>query len=116
VHEDALLDLYARAHLFVHASEVELEGMAVLEAMHCGVPTLVADAPESAAASFAPSPEFRFRAGDPADLAARIDYWIEHPEELDAAREAHRQIGLAHSLEESVAKLVQVYLETIARA
>jgi glycosyltransferase involved in cell wall biosynthesis len=45
VHVDVLLDLYARARLFVHASEVELEGMAVLEAMACGVPTLVADAP-----------------------------------------------------------------------
>lgn len=116
VHEDALLDLYSRAQLFVHASEVELEGMAVLEAMSCGLPTLVADAPESAAAAFAQGPGFLFRAGDPDDLAARIDHWIEHRAELEASGEAHRRNAGAHSLEESVRSLVQVYLETIARA
>jgi glycosyltransferase involved in cell wall biosynthesis len=116
VHEDALLDLYSRAQLFVHASEVELEGMAVLEAMSCGLPTLVADAPESAAAGFAQGPGFLFRAGDPDDLAARIDHWIEHRAELEASGEAHRRNAGAHSLEESVRSLVQVYLETIARA
>jgi glycosyltransferase involved in cell wall biosynthesis len=116
VHEDALLDLYSRAQLFVHASEVELEGMAVLEAMSCGLPTLVADAPESAAAGFAQHPAFLFRAGDPDDLAARIDHWVEHREELAAWGEAQRRSASAHSLEESVTRLVQVYLETIARA
>src|SRR5262249_789492 len=38
VSDDRLAQLESEAHLFVHASEVELEGMAVLEAMAAGLP------------------------------------------------------------------------------
>src|SRR5439155_299354 len=73
VSDQRLERLYNTADLFVHCSEVELEGMAVLEAMSCGLPVLVADSPESAAARLALGPEFRFTSGDPTALAARID-------------------------------------------
>jgi len=93
----------------VHCSEVELEGMAVLEAMSCGLPVLVADSQESAAARLALGPEFRFTSGDAADLAARLDHHVEHAAELAAARERTHAMARAYAFETSVARLVDVY-------
>ena len=101
--------LYNTADLLVHCSEVELEGMAVLEAMSCGLPVLVADSQESAAARLALGPEFRFTSGDAADLAARLDHHVEHAAELAAARERTHAMARAYAFETSVARLVDVY-------
>ncbi|HZP40860.1 MAG TPA: glycosyltransferase [Candidatus Binatia bacterium] len=107
--------LYNTADLFVHCSEVELEGMAVLEAMGCGLPVLVADSPNSASKCLAIGPEFRFRSGDPADLAARIDRLVEHPAELARARERTYAAARAYGFEESLARLVDVYRRVVER-
>lgn len=68
-----LLQLYAQADLVVHCGRVELEGMAVLEAMAGANAVLVADAPTSAASHLISHPGWRFPAGNVAALAARID-------------------------------------------
>jgi 1,2-diacylglycerol 3-alpha-glucosyltransferase len=98
------------ADLLVHASEIELEGMAVLEALGCGLPTLVADAPFSAAAQLAISDEFRFPPGDAGALAARIDQLVDHPERLAAASQASLAAAEGLRLEASIAKLEAIYL------
>lgn len=99
----ALLRLYQTADLYVHASEAELEGMAVLEAMRCGCPTVVSDARASATRQFALGPAHLFRSGDAQALADRIDEWFEHPDRLVREREdtleAVRGFGLSHTVE-----------------
>ena len=115
VSDQRLERLYNTADLFVHCSEVELEGMAVLEAMSCGLPVLVADSPESAAARLALGPEFRFTSGDPTDLAARIDHHVEHAGELAAARERTYAAAQAYAFEASAARLVEVYHHVLDR-
>jgi len=104
VSDERLLALYQSADLAVHASEVELEGLVVLEAMHCGCPTLIADAPASAARQFAIDRRFLFPPGDAAELARRIDHWFEHREALAAERartlEAIRPFSLEHSVDQ----------------
>jgi glycosyltransferase involved in cell wall biosynthesis len=98
----------------VHASEIELEGMAVLEALGTGLPTLVADSPLSAAARLAISDEFRFPPGDAGALAARIDHLVEHPERLAAARTASLAAAEGLRLEVSIARLEAIY-QRVAR-
>jgi glycosyltransferase involved in cell wall biosynthesis len=97
------------ADLLVHASEIEMEGMAVLEALGTGLPALVADAPFSAAAGLAVGDELRFPPGDAAALAARIDRLIEHPEALAAARRESLERAVALRLDASIARLEDVY-------
>lgn len=85
---ERLRTLYDEADVFVHASEVELEGMAVVEALVMGLPPLLADAPASASARFAPGADFLFRSGDPAALAARLDALLDAPDAYAAASAA----------------------------
>jgi glycosyltransferase involved in cell wall biosynthesis len=106
---EKLLQYFSEADLFVHASEVELEGMAVLEAMSEGLPVLVAQAPESAASAFALDDNFRFPAGDAATLSARIDALIEDRQKLRSAGVAYRQRAHTFDFERSVDRLVDVY-------
>lgn len=106
---ETLLRYFGEADLFVHASEVELEGMAVLEAMSAGLPALVAQAPESAASAFRLNDDFGFPAGNAAALSARIDALIEDRHALEGARQPYRQRAQAFDFEASVGKLVRVY-------
>ena len=109
VSDDELLDLYQTADLMVHASEVELEGMSVLEAMGCGLPVLVSDAPTSATRQFALDERFLFRSGDSRHLAERLDYWIEHPGELHAARSLYLERVKPYTLADSIQRLEATY-------
>jgi glycosyltransferase involved in cell wall biosynthesis len=110
VPEEQVPGVMRGADLLVHASEIELEGMAVLEALGTGLPALVADAPYSAAARLAIGDEFRFPPGDAAALAARLDHLVEHPERLAAARQAGLAAAEGLRLEASIARLEAIYL------
>ena len=110
---ETLLRRFSEADLFVHASEVELEGMAVLEAMGAGLPTVIADAPESAASRFALDQDWSFPAGDAWALSERIDSLIENPAKLDASRERYRLRAKQFDFDASVDKLVGVYHSVI---
>jgi len=112
---ETLLDRFRTADLFIHASEVELEGMSVLEAMSAGLPSLIANAPESAASSFALNDDFSFPAGDAATLSAKIDALIEDRAKLEAAREPYRQRAHQFDFSASVDKMVNVYRTVIAK-
>jgi glycosyltransferase involved in cell wall biosynthesis len=102
VDDDALLRLYQSADLYVHASEVELEGMAPLEAMRCGCPAVIADSPASATRQFALDGSHLFPAGDAHALARRIDEAFEHRARLVEKRartlEAVSRFGLAQTV------------------
>ncbi len=115
VSDEDLQRLLHSADVLVHASEVELEGMAVLEALGCGLPALIADEPLSAARQFAVDPEFLFRPGDAADLAVRLDRLVEEPERLAAARERCAALAPEYAFEESVRRLEAVYRRVISR-
>lgn len=112
VSDERLAQLHEEATLFVHAGEVELEGMAVLDAMAAGLPVLVADAPDSAARALASGPEFRFRPGDAVDLAARIDFLLESPAQLAAGARRSLERAGQHDFQRSTRSLEHVY-ETV---
>ena len=107
--QETLIRYLNSADLLVHASEAELEGMAVLEAIGCGLPALIADAPASAARQFALNERFLFPAGDATALAKRIDYFIDHREELTTARPAYRQLSLQYSFDAALARMEALF-------
>ena len=111
---ERLAGLFRAADLFVHCSEVELEGMAVLEAMGVGLPALVAQSSESAASELALDDNFRFPVGDASWLAARIDFLFEHPEVLRSARPLSLAAARRLDFKGSVHKLVDLYRSVIA--
>lgn len=86
----ALAEAYRCTDVVLHAATAELEGMSVIEAMAAGNAIVVSDSPESACAQFVTDPASRFRAGDPGDLAARMDHWLDDAEARAASGAANR--------------------------
>lgn len=76
-----LIELLHDTHLYVHASDMESEAIGCIEAFATGLVPIISDSPLSATRQFALDERSLFRVGDPEDLARKIDYWIEHPEE-----------------------------------
>lgn len=115
IEDDALVATYQQAELLVHPSDVELEGLAVAEAVACGTPVLVSDARSSAARQFAHDRRFLFEAGNPADLARRLDHWVEHPSALEALRGAQASRGATTTLGLAAAAMASLYDELARR-
>ena len=77
-----MVDVLNYADFYVHTAVMELEGIACLEAISIGKMTLVSDSKKSATSEFAASPECIFKHRNPNDLAGKIDYFIEHKDEV----------------------------------
>ncbi|MCL2462786.1 MAG: glycosyltransferase [Defluviitaleaceae bacterium] len=104
-----LLRLIHSCDLYVHTSDIEIEGISCMESFCAGLVPVIANSKKSATAQFALSDECLFRAGSSAKLAERIDYWVEHPAERQAMSEMYAQYGKGLSLAESVRKMERVY-------
>jgi glycosyltransferase involved in cell wall biosynthesis len=97
VSQEELIRLFNTADLFLHASEIELEGMAVMEAIGCGLPALISNAKHSASTQFALNEKFLFTAGDTENLSSKINYWIDHQEELKNSKKLYLEKAKQYS-------------------
>lgn len=113
VSDEDLVPAYNLGDIFVLPSLAELEGMAVLEALACGLPVIVANAPSSAARYFVRENGLLFDPGNERDLAKKVITLLEN----DSLRESMAQTSLAMSkrydLTKSIELLEEVYYSVI---
>ncbi len=109
-----LIPYYGGADLCVHAADVEVECMSVLEAMACGLPCLIARSSLSATSQFALSDSFLFEAGSREDLTRKIDHWIDDPGGLERARAGYLEAAQRYRIDASVDKLLELYRWVVA--
>lgn len=69
--------------LYIHASDIESEAIACIEAFSCGKVPIISDSKYSATNHFALDKRCLFKAGNHKDLKEKIDYFIEHPEAVE---------------------------------
>ncbi|MCQ2742831.1 MAG: glycosyltransferase [Bacilli bacterium] len=82
-HEE-MIQIINYSDLYVHSSVIDLEAISALEAIACGLTPVLSDSKQAAIRYFALEPNNLFKHKNPRDLAKKIDYWIEHPEEKKA--------------------------------
>jgi 1,2-diacylglycerol 3-alpha-glucosyltransferase len=108
-----LIELIHQCDLYVHASDVEIEGLSCMEAFSCGLVPVISDSRRSATGQFALGPANLFRSGDPASLADRIDGWIDNPAVLDAASDSYARYAERYTVDRSVEAIERVYVSLI---
>jgi len=106
---DGLIKLMHECDLYVHPSDVEIEGISCIEAFACGLVPVFSDSKRSATAQFALGPQHLFKAGSPESLAEKIDFWIDNPQLLREAEKKYARFGKQYALKHSVKKMENVY-------
>ena len=106
--KEELIIPYAAA-LYVHSSDIEIEGISCIEAFSCGLVPVISDSKRSATKQFALGAMNLFRSGDASHLAERIDAWIENPQGLIEVGNMYAQYAKKYSLENSIRKMEKVY-------
>lgn len=84
-----LIDVINYSDLYVHPAEIEIEAISCLEAISCGKVPVISDSPRSATRYFALGENNLFKCNDSRNLAEKIDYWIEHPQEKQKCSEQY---------------------------
>lgn len=110
-----IIDVLNFSDLYVHPAEIELEGIACLEAIACGKLTIVSNSPLSATKEFAVDNRCIFKSRDYKDLARVIDYWIENKEERQLVADKYLNSSFTFNQEECMKKMEQMMFEVIEK-
>ena len=110
---EEMINLLNYADLYVHPAEIELEGIACLEACVCGCVPIVSDSDRAATKNFALDERNLFKLNDSADLAKKIDYWIENEQERKKCKENYINFSKIFDQEECMDKMEQMLKDVI---
>lgn len=111
--QSELIELMQACDLYAHPSDVEIEAIACLEAIACGLVPVISDSKRSATSQFALDERSLFQADNAADLAVRIDYWLEHADERARMSREYAQSAKAYSLDKCTQKMEAMFHEVI---
>lgn len=109
-----LIDILHSADLYVHPAEIEIEAIACLEAICCGLVPVIADSPRSATRCFALDEKNLFHYNDPASLSERIDWWLDHPEERRRCSEEYAKNDRQFDFDECMDRMEKMLIRTAA--
>ncbi len=109
-----IIDVLNYADIYVHPAEIELEGIACLEAIACGKLTIVSDSKLSATKYFAVDKKCIFKNRNPKDLARVIDYWFERPADRKLYEKKYLESAKVLDQEECMHEMESMMIEVIS--
>ncbi|MGI6787608.1 MAG: glycosyltransferase [Acholeplasmataceae bacterium] len=112
--QEDLIQKIKESDLYVHTAEVETEGISVLEALSGGLVPVLSNTPFSAPGQiFALDDRSLFELNNYKDLAKKIDYWIEHPDERLEMSTEYQQYMTNFNIDDAVKKLEEMFKAAI---
>ena len=100
--------------LYVHASDYEIEGIAAIEAITCGAVPVISNSKYCATKEFSLDDEHcLFKRGSAKDLCKKIEWFYEHPKELEELRKVYLADSPKYALDKQVDKLEQMFFDAI---
>ena len=109
-----VIDVINYSDIYVHPAEIELEGIACLEAIACGKLTIVSDSKLSATKEFAVDDKCIFKCRNAKDLARVIDFWIENPELKAEYEEKYLHQSVVFNQEDCMKRMEQMLMDVVA--
>ena len=111
-----LLELLGQCDLYVHAADAEIEAISCIEAFRSGLVPIIANSPKSATPQFALDERSLFQAGNSADLAAKIDYWIENESQRRMMEIRYAEHGRRYGIDACVRQIEELFRTAIEEA
>lgn len=111
--KEELVKLINYSDLYVHASDIESEAIACIEAISCGKTAVISDSPRSATKAFALTDKNLFKAGDYLDLAKKIDYFIENPDVLTEQNALYEKYAESFRIESAMDEMEKMFFDAI---
>lgn len=111
--KEKLVKVINYSDLYVHPSDIEIEAIACLEAISCGKIPLISDSKRSATNAFALSDKNLFEAGNPKNLAEKIDYFIDNPNEIKIMKETYKNYAEQFKLSACMNQMEQMFFDAI---
>ena len=109
---DELRETMNYIDLYIHASDYEIEGISCMEAISCGAVPLISNHEFCATKDFSIDNEHcLFRHGSPKDLAKKIEFFYEHPEERERLRKLYEVESKKYLLEYQVDALEKMFID-----
>lgn len=110
---DEMINVINYSDLYVHPAEIEIEAISCLEAISCGLVPVISNSKRSATRFFALDNRNHFRCNDNSNLAAKIDYWITHPEEKKACSQSYRDYAKQFDFDLCMDRMEQMLKDAI---
>jgi glycosyltransferase involved in cell wall biosynthesis len=95
--------------LYVHSSGIELESRTCLEAIGCGLPCLIEDAPNSASSQFALDDRFLFSAKIKDEMTLKIDFWYEQRDLLPELKKPILEKAEKYRIDNSIEAMEKLF-------
>lgn len=111
--QQQLINALRSSHLYIHAAEIEIEGISCIEAVACGTVPIISDSKRSAAKQFALDSRSLFKNGNSDDLAEKIDYYIGHEDERADMESKYAELGRKYSLKRSVSLAEEMFTQAV---
>lgn len=109
--KEELVHIIQFCDLYVHCAYAEIESIACVEAITCGLVPVIANSKMSAAKDFAQNESNLYQAGNAADLAEKIDYLIEHPQVREQQREQYIEYATRFRIEKCIDKMEEMFFD-----
>lgn len=111
--KEELKKLMSVCDLYVHPADAEIEAISCIEAFSSGLVPIISNSEKSATGGFALDRRSLFTAGSAKNLAEKIDYWIEHPEERKKMEIKYSEHGKQYCLAHCAAMMEKMFNEAI---
>ena len=116
IQHDELKEVLNAADLYVHTAYVELESIACLEAIVTGLVPIICNSKRSAARFFAQDERCLYRKWDSEDLKNKIEYFMDHPEELEKCRIKYKKQANVSRLDACMKEMEDMLIEAASSA
>ena len=111
--KEDLMNLLGYVDLYIHTSDMEIEGLSCTEAIATGNVPVIAEGPKSATSQFAIVEESIFENGNVEELKERIEFWYENKKYREIMQKEYALLAQNYTLDSSVKELVKMFEDAI---
>ena len=108
-----MIAMLQSADLYVHSALIEIEAIACMEAIVCGLVPIICNSKRSATTAFALDERNLFEPKNIDELANKIDYFMDNRDVLENYKERYKDVSKHFALEHCMEQMEKMFIELV---